>query len=163
MDSCSSYSSPVQSFHSLPEWHSCKVSALWQVQYVVFLLYQHVSMKQHIKGERPGDTKSIERRQSEAGYETLARKEPVSEWQVAWPRGLLMKRVCLPAYWSSHNSWSEACLTGRPGEGGGLMGTWGHTQRGGKHSGQQVCICVCVCAEKGMVVSLFFERVLDEI
>lgn len=121
---------------------SCRVSMLWQVQYVVFLLHQRTFMKQCVKDarRRRGDTKSIERRQPGAGYETLAWEEPVSEWQVAWPQGFLMKRVCLPAYRSSHISWSEACLTGIPR--GALMGTWVHIQWGWKPSAQQVCVCV---------------------
>lgn len=63
-------------------------------------------MKQHMKvaRRRRGDTKSIEWRQLGADYETLAWEELVSEWQVAWPQGFLMKRVCLPAYRSSHIS-----------------------------------------------------------
>lgn len=51
---------------------SCRVSMLWQVQYVVFLLHQQTFMKQCVKDarRRRGDTKSIERRQPGAGYET---------------------------------------------------------------------------------------------
>lgn len=48
--------------------------------------------------ERHGDTKSIAWRRPEAGDEAPAREEPVSEWQVDGPRGLLMKRGCLPAH-----------------------------------------------------------------
>lgn len=120
-----------------------------------FFLYLHAFMKQTHKKckERQRDTKSIERRQPGADYEAPAREELVSEWQVAWPQGLLMKRVCLPAYRSSYISWSDACLTGRLR--GALMGTWGHTHTHPEDG--NLVLNRCVLASMGMVMFVLRE------
>lgn len=118
--------------YSLDGCQQCGRYSMWFSFSTNMLSWSKHTTDRHTVEERHRDTKSIEWRQPEADYEAPAREEPVSEWQVAWPQGLLMKRVCLPAYRSNHISWSDAWLTGRLR--GGLNGHLGphthtHTQR----------------------------------
>ena len=102
-----------------------RTTVVLQVQCVVSFLYKHASVKWNPqKMQEKTWRHKIYWVEGAKGrlYEAPGREEPVSEWQVAWPRGLLMKRVCLPAYRSGHISWSDAWLTGTLGD-GGLKGT----------------------------------------